>query len=244
METSSLHIAGIPALLAYQHTYQHPGGECAPHGTILYYHGFGGAKEDAREALKALTDVEFLAVALDSVGHGARRLPDVAQRIAKLPPGPELEAEFLTLVRATTQEVPAILDDLIARRLADPKRIGIAGWSMGGFVTYAAVVADPRIRAAVAILGSPEWRLPWIESPHRTPERFFPTALLSQTAGHDERVPPQAAGRFHEALEPYYMADPEQIRYIEYPGIDHRVPGEIADTIRQCMAEWFRQHLD
>lgn len=240
METSLLHVAGVPALLAYHRL----GEERNSHGTILYYHGFGGAKESVREALGVLADAGFLAVALDSVGHGARRLPDFAQRVAGLPPGSELEAAFLTLVRATAQEVPAVINDLIARRLADPERIGIAGWSMGGFVAYAAVVADPRIRAAVAIVGSPEWRLPWPESPHRAPERFFPTALLSQTAGQDERVPPQAAKLFHKALTPYYASDPERLRYIEYPGIGHDVPDEMADTMRQYMAEWFRRHLD
>jgi DHA2 family multidrug resistance protein len=56
---------------------------------------------------------------------------------------------------------------------------------MGGYITYAAVVADPRIRVATPILGSPQWKLPWAESPHGHVHRFFPTALLSQTAGVD-----------------------------------------------------------
>ena len=97
-------------------------------------------------------------------------------------PGPELEVGFLALVRATAREVPTVLDDLLARGLARPDHLGVAGWSMGGFVAYAAVVADPRLRAAVPLLGAPAWRLPWAESRHRHLERFFPTALLSQTA--------------------------------------------------------------
>jgi len=212
-------------------------------GTILYYHGFGGGKEDARDALVALAEAGFLAVGLDNVGHGERRLPDFGRRFAGLGPGPELEAGFLALVRATAREVPTVLDDLLARGLARPDHLGVAGWSMGGFVAYAAVVADPRLRAAAPLLGAPAWRLPWPESPHRHLERFFPTALLSQTAAADRRVPPQATKRFHAALAAYYADAPERLRYVEYPGVGHDIPEDMASAMRQRMVDWFQQHL-
>lgn len=239
IETSVLRIAGTPALAAYRGDAERAGRR----GAILYYHGFGRAKEDARDALAALAGAGFLAVGLDNVGHGERRLPDFGRRFDGLGPGPELEAGFLALVRATAQEVPLVIDDLIARGLADPGRVGAAGWSMGGFVAYAAVAADPRLRAAAPILGAPEWRLPWAESPHRHPERFFPTALLSQTAGGDRRVPPHAARHFHEALAPYYAGAPGRLRYVEYADVGHDVPREVADVMRQRMVDWFQRHL-
>lgn len=237
--TSVLRVAGAPALAAYRDSPARAGTA----GTILYYHGFGGGKEDARDALVALAEAGFLAVGLDNVGHGERRLPDFGRRFAGLGPGPELEAGFLALVRATAREVPTVLDDLLARGLARPDHLGVAGWSMGGFVAYAAVVADPRLRAAAPLLGAPAWRLPWPESPHRHLERFFPTALLSQTAAGDRRVPPQATKHFHAALAAYYAGAPERLRYVEYPGVGHDVPADVASAMRQRMVDWFRQHL-
>lgn len=234
-----LRLAGVPALAAYRGDIT----RAVVAGTILYYHGFGGSKADALEALTTLAEAGFLVLGLDNAGHGDRRLPDFDQRFATLGPGPELEAQFLTLVRATAQEVPGVIDELVARGLADPGHIGVAGWSMGGFVTYAAVTTDSRVRAAVAILGSPEWRLPWPESPHHFAGWFFPTALLSQTAGQDRRVPPHAVRQFHETLTPHYRAAPERLRHIEYPGIGHDVPAVIAADMRRLMAEWFQRFL-
>ena len=231
-------IAGVPALIAYR-------GAMMPRNapTILYYHGFGGRKENEVAALSSLARRGFLAVGLDNVGHGARRLPNFDQHFDGLEPGAELEARFLTLVRATAQEIPALIDELIAHGMANPERIGVAGWSMGGFIAYAAITTDRRIRAAAPILGAPEWRLPWPESPHYTPERFFPTALLSQTAGEDQRVPPHFARQFHERLQPYYATSPERLCYREYEKIGHSVPEQIATEMRYHMIEWVAEQL-
>jgi len=212
-------------------------------GTILFYHGFGADKESYLATLAVLADAEFLAVGIDAVGHGARRSPDFDDAIAALPPGPQLEAAFLGMVRDTAREVPAVIDALADRGLAAPGRIGVAGWSMGGFIAYAAVVADRRICAAVSVLGSPQWRLPWPESPHLHPERFFPTALLSQVAGADRRVPPQAASDFHRALVPYYMSAPERLRYMAYDHADHAVTDDVRQRMHREMVRWFARHL-
>lgn len=235
----SLHIADAPALIAYRGKIFRDNG--AP--TVLYYHGFTGGKEDGAAVLSALAGAGFLAVGIDNVGHGERRLPNFEQQFSGLGPGAELEARFLTLVRATALEVPSVLDALIASGMADTERIGVAGWSMGGFIAYAAITVDRRVRAATPILGAPEWRLAWPESPHHFPERFFPTALLSQTAGADRRVPPHFARQFHERLTPYYAPDPARLCYHEYEGIGHDVPATTKAGIYRRTIAWFSSYL-
>jgi len=66
----------------------------------------------------------------------------------------------------------------------------------------AAVLADRRLRAAASIVGSPEWTLPRAHSPHYHPDRFFPAAVLSQSAELDEYVPAGPVRDFHAALAP------------------------------------------
>jgi dienelactone hydrolase len=90
---------------------------------------------------------------------------------------------------------------------------------MGGYLVYRAVTRMPTLRAAVAMLGSPEWP-ERADSPHLTPEAFHGTALLSITAERDASVPPGEARGFHERLRAYHPA-PERERYVELAGAEH-----------------------
>jgi hypothetical protein len=189
-------IAGVPALVL-------PGGSpeaAAGRGTVLYYHGFSGNKEHCEPYLTALAGAGFLAVSLDAVGHGERRRADFDVIFNDERRDADFEAtetDFLKLIDDTAAEVPAVLDDLVARGWARPDRTGVCGRSLGGNISYAAVLADRRLRAAVSVVGSPEWTLPRAHSPHHHPDRFFPAAILSQNAEHDEYVPAGPVRDFH-----------------------------------------------
>jgi uncharacterized protein len=221
MKSLRLMLASAPALVLFRDSPQ----DNARHGTILFYHGFGASKETSVPMLSRLATAGFLAVGIDGNGHGERRDVDFDARFppvaSHLMGNAQLEAAFLEVVRATVGEVPAILDALLHQHWAYPKQIGISGLSFGGFVSYAAVVADKRIRAAAPVVGSPQWKLPWPDSPHLHLDRFYPTALLSQTAGLDTNQPPGAVRAFHQQLAPYYVQAPERLRYIEYPNSPH-----------------------
>ena len=218
----------------------------ARRGTVLFYHGFGGTKEKPEAYLSALAEAGFLAVSLDAVGHGERRYPDFDvifsderwdERFE------ETETDFLNVIDETAAEVPAIIDDLVARGWALADRVGVAGRSLGGCVSYASVLADSRVRAIVSVVGSPEWTLPRAHSPHHHPDRFFPAAVLSQTAEFDEHCPPGPISAFHAALEPFYSADPERIAYVEYPGVRHALTPELNDESGRGLVDWFGRWL-
>jgi uncharacterized protein len=227
MMSLRLPLASVPALALFCDTAE----QRARQGTILFYHGFGTPKETYVSVLQQLAEAGFLAIGVDAVGHGERRYPDFA---ARFPPfelsfmgNLQLEAAFLSLVRATVQEIPSLLDVLLERGWAHPGRIGIAGHSMGGFVTYASVVTDPRIQVAAAVSGSPRWKLPWPDSPHLHLDRFFPTALLSQIAANNTQVLPDGAQELHASLAPYYAQAPERLRLIEYPDATHALSEQV-----------------
>jgi len=215
-------------------------------GTVLFYHGFGGAKERADNYTTALAHAGFLAIAFDAVGHGERRYPDFEvifndQRWDDQ--FEETETDFLKLIDDTVAEVPSIIDDLIARGWARPDLVGIGGRSLGGNVSYGAVVTDPRILVAASVVGSPEWTLPRPHSPHSHPDKFFPTAVMSQSAELDEFVPAAPIREFHAELEPRYARDPERLAYVEYPGVGHMLTPELqADSCRRLVG-WFERWL-
>ncbi len=179
MKLLRLMLASAPALVLFRESPQ----DNARHGTILFYHGFGASKETSVPILSRLANAGFLAVGIDGIGHGERRYVDFETRFPPFKPhligNVQLEAAFLEVVRATVGEVPGILDALLDQRWASPEQIGISGLSFGGFVSYASVVADKRIQGAAPVVGSPQWKLLWPDSPHLHLDRFYPTALLS-----------------------------------------------------------------
>ena len=235
-------IAGVPALMRYRGSPE----QAMEHGTVLFYHGFGGTKERTDSYLTALAEAGLLAVGLDAVGHGERRYPDFGVIFnderwdAQFE---ETETDFLKLIDDTAAEVPAIIDDLLARGWARQDRVGVGGRSLGGNVAYAAVLADRRLRAAASVVGSPEWTLPRAHSPHHHPGRFFPAALLSQAAELDEFVPAGPIRDFHARLEPWYAAEPERIQYVEYPGTGHFLTPELNAESGRRLVAWFQRWL-
>jgi dipeptidyl aminopeptidase/acylaminoacyl peptidase len=55
------------------------------------------------------------------------------------------------------RDILAGVDTVIAKYPVDPDRVGIAGWSYGGFITMFAVTQTHRFRAAVAGAGISDW---------------------------------------------------------------------------------------
>ena len=230
-------LADAPALLLAQSSVE----TAAERGTILFYHGLTAQKESNLSEYRVLTDAGFLVVALDNAGHGARRLSDFAARFH--PANPNAPTEFLNLVRETALETPRVVNALLEKGLGRADRLGVAGWSMGGYITYRALLEEKRFKAAVTIVGSPQWRPPLPDSPHLHPEAFYPTALLSQVGAVDSVVPPAGARAFHKALEPHYAEQPERLVFVEYPAMGHHPSAAEAAEIQRRTVAWFETYL-
>jgi dienelactone hydrolase len=235
-------IAGVPALLGYRMSPE----LAMEHGTVLLYHGFSGTKERMESYITAVAEAGFLTVSLDAVGHGERRYPDFDMIFndqrwdAQFD---QTETDFLQLIDDTVAEVPSIIDDLLARGWARADRVGVGGRSLGGNVAYASVLADSRVRAAVSVVGSPEWTLPRAHSPHHFPDRFFPAAVLSLAAEFDEYVPAGPIRDFHAKLQPWYEREPERSQYLEHPGVGHFLTPELNNESCRQMTAWFQRWL-
>jgi hypothetical protein len=224
-------LGAVPALIA------RPAVGESPWPAVLWFHGFTADRNASRPKLEALA--RLLAVGIDAVGHGARRLPDFDRHFSG--PKEETSRRFLELVTATVAEVPGLFDNLRDEGLADERRLAVAGVSMGGYITYGAVIADRRIQAAVPLLGSPEWDHP--DSPHLHSGCFFPTALLSITAGADTDVPPDRARAFHRVLEERYRDAPDRLRYAEIEGAPHMMhPADWAGAVKEAVG-WIARFL-
>ena len=213
----------------------------ASRACLLCYHGFTSSTAAWLHDLDRFVQAGFTVAGVDAVGHGRRRNPEFDRRFAD---PADRKAALIDVVRATSAEVPALLDALVRQGIADEGRSGAFGVSMGGFIVYAAVTKEPRLAAAVALLGSPNWWMrPSSESPHRNLDAFGRVRLLSLTAGRDEAVPPVYAAAFHERLARRFDDHAERFRHLDYPASEHFMDPADWESAMGASCDWFRRHL-
>jgi len=123
-------------------------------------------------------------------------------------------------------DVMSALDAAIERGIADPERLGIGGWSQGGFMTAWAVTQTKRFKAAIMGAGISDWGMmvmtsrmpdfqrvlggsaPWEGAGPHPHARYSPisfarevkTPVLILHGQEDPQVPVSQAIGFHRAL--------------------------------------------
>jgi dipeptidyl aminopeptidase/acylaminoacyl peptidase len=156
------------------------------------------------------------------------------------------------------------LDYLVAQKIADPNRLGIGGWSNGGFMTEYAITRTTRFKAAVAQAGHSDFfslygtsylreglRRTSGQSPHhdrkwydeRSPITFVkncrtPTLLLH--GQFDAGVPLSQAYEFYNGLRDAGV----ETELVVYPRERHNIQ-EYSHRldVQKRMLAWFDKHL-
>lgn len=161
-----------------------------------------------------------------STGYGDEFLEDLIGR--------ENEIEVTDIAKGTRW--------LIGQGIADPERIGVMGWSNGGYLTNCMIVAEPEMFAAASsgagVLDMTiQWGtedtpghvinyvggLPWEQAPHY--QKASPlyklnrvkTPTLIHVGGADPRVPPAHSRALYRGLKHYLGVDCELIVYPNEP---------------------------
>ncbi len=118
---------------------------------VIVLHGTGDSKEGMVPLLEALAGRGFLAVAIDGRYHGERATGPNDYPLAILRAyRTGREHPFLY---DTVWDAMRLVDYLETRPDVDRMRIGMMGISKGGMETYLTAAVDPRIAAAVPVIG-------------------------------------------------------------------------------------------
>ncbi|MDE3135130.1 MAG: S9 family peptidase [Acidobacteriota bacterium] len=161
------------------------------------------------------------------------------------------------------RDVMAGVDDLVARGVADANRLGITGWSYGGYMTEWAITQTNRFKAAVAgggmtdllsefgtedIPGYDSWFWGWSsENPYRflqhSPLVFAKNVKTPLLMVHGENDPIDPIGQdeeFYRALKYYGTA----VELVKYP----REPHGFQEKNHQLdwqhrMLDWFAKYM-
>lgn len=146
---------------------------------------------------------------------------------------------------------------LIDQGIADPARIGVMGWSNGGYLTNCMIVAEPELYAAASsgagvldmviqwgIEDTPGHVINFVEGlPWQVPDHYrtasplygldrVRTPTLIHVGGNDPRVPPAHSRALYRALH-HYLQVPTQL--VVYPGEPH---GLTTHANRLAKMEW------
>lgn len=221
MHERAFQFAGIPLLAVAQDGGRRP--------AVLFYHGLHSDKETHRKELESLAQRGFLALGVDTVGHGQRRMPDLAGYLERGP----LRSQVEKLIRPSLEEVPLLLDFLEAQGYGP---FALMGVSMGAMLAYAAPQRDSRLRAVVAVLGDPDWC-----QPYDRPQAYRSVAMLAWNAGQDSQVPPGPARGWLEYLRDQF---PEgDFAYQEYAESDHFMRPEDWEQGWKHSLDWLSRFL-
>ena len=161
------------------------------------------------------------------------------------------------------KDVMATADYLVSSGLADPNRLGIAGWSYGGYMSEWAITQTNRFKAAVSGAGladlateygteeHPSYDEWFYGLPYEKPEGFrksspityirnakTPTLILQ---GDDDTVDPLSQSQMlHRALKRYGV----ETELVVYPREGHGLREEkhLIDRLNRIVG-WFDKHL-
>ena len=156
------------------------------------------------------------------------------------------------------------VDYLVEQKIADPNRLGIGGWSNGGFMTEYAITRTTRFKAAVAQAAHSDFfslygtsyiraslRISFPDSPYlnrkdydeRSPITFVrncrtPTLLLHGEL--DSGVPVGQAYEFYNGLKDVGV----ETEMVVYPRERHSIQERAHQLdVQQRILAWFNKHL-
>jgi dipeptidyl aminopeptidase/acylaminoacyl peptidase len=161
------------------------------------------------------------------------------------------------------KDVMAGVDWLVRERIADPDRIGIAGWSYGGYMASWAITQTNRFKAAVTGAGmsdlaaefgtedGPAYDEWFYGLPYEKPDGFRKSSPLTYISaartptlilqGEDDVVdPPGQSQALYRALKRYGV----ETELVQYPREGHGLREEkhLADRLTRIVA-WFEKYL-
>ena len=168
------------------------------------------------------------------------------------------QATFRQLGQIEMQDQMKGVDFLRTRPYVDMQRLGVHGWSFGGFMTISLMVNYPDV-FKVGVAGGPviDWK--WYEvmygerymdTPQTNPEGYAKTSLIDKaknlkgklqiiTGYNDNTVVPQHCLSFLDAC----IKAGTQPDFFAYPGEEHNMRGHASVHLHERITQYFEDYL-
>jgi dipeptidyl-peptidase-4 len=212
-----------------------------PHSQLVTNSWLGGAGL----FLNYLADLGYVVFTLDNRGTGARG-------------GDFEQAIFRNLGVKEVADQMVGVNYLKSLPFVDSTRIGLNGWSYGGFMTISMLLKHPG-SFKVAVCGGPvtDWKYyevmygeRYMDTPETNPNGYANACLLNEVKNlqgklliiHDDQdntVVPQNSLTFLKKC----VDEGKQVDFFFYPGHEHNVRGKDRVHLNQKMARYFQENL-
>lgn len=229
-----------------------------PLPVLTYIHGFTSSKEFNLPFAYLMASRGYRVLLPDSLHHGERD-----QGISS----DELQLNFWNVVKQNLEDLQKIKEEVEKRDWIKDKRFGLAGTSMGGITTSAALTQFEWIKASAVLMGSPKLtdmaHLLIRQAEESGFDLRFTAEGLNQEikqleaidlslhkevlnerplffwhGDQDPVVPFEHSYSFYNEVISEYK-DPEKIRFLREPGRGHKVSRfAVMETVK-----WFEMHL-
>ncbi|MEK3887413.1 esterase [Bacillus sp. FSL K6-3431] len=226
---------------------------------VFFVHGFTSAKEHNLHFAYLLAEKGFRVILPEANFHGERNNAVSVEKMTY---------HFWDIVIQMVAELDMIKKEYAIKGFIDVERIGVVGTSMGGIVTLGALGQYKWIKAAVSLMGSPNYeqfsrsqithlkeagvKIPFTDKQleekfallqtydiSKQPDLVGGRPLLFWHGKKDPVVPFQPTYEFYENIKNQYKENPANIKFIVDQDAAHKVSREaLLKTV-----SWFDQHL-
>lgn len=137
---------------------------------IIYLHGYGASKEQAVDFGYRLAKSGFFFLSFDCMDHGERKdkfSQHQNNKFGSVYPadtGLDTYVHMHEVIVSTKKDINVVLDSLQNNQRIDLDRIGLTGFSMGGYATFYNIAYSEIIMAAAPIAGKPAFKKAWDDS--------------------------------------------------------------------------------
>ncbi|MBB6512616.1 hypothetical protein GGQ92_001402 [Gracilibacillus halotolerans] len=229
-----------------------------PLPTVIFLHGITSAKEQNLPIAYLLAEKGYRVILPDAMLHGERE-----EKISST----ALKMRFFEIIKQNLDDLESIYEVLAAKHLIKGDRLGIAGTSMGGISTAAALTQFSWVKTAGILMGSPKLsefatmsiegmkeQAPDIEIPEQQiqtimddmeeidlsqrMETLFDRPLFFWHGEQDEVVPFDHSYSFYEMAAKQYTQS-EKIKYVREANRGHKVSRMAINEL----VKWFETHL-
>lgn len=158
IETSEVN--DIPILIIFQENlYSCP--------LVFFIHGYGADREQAIDFGYMLAKKGFYYVSMDCKGHGERKGKNERNKFSQVfPPDTGLDTyvHMHEVIEQTAIDVQTLIEYYKGKERIDANKIGISGFSMGGYASFYISANTPDIKVAIPIAGKPSFTKAWLDT--------------------------------------------------------------------------------